>query len=296
MHSSEAVVSGEPFLSRLPLALLLGIALPAQALTFQTRMENVQWAVEGDKFECRLSQRVDGYGEAMFVRRAGERPVFELSALSNLMRPGPAQLYNDVPPWRPGSRAQLLGQGTIQDGPKALRLPYQQSGQMLAGLAQGLQPTIQRSSISDIGHQITVVISSVGYQQAWNDFQSCADGLLPMNIDQISRSAIGFPSGGANLDAEARQMLDVALEYINADPQVARIQLDGHSDNVGDRLSNRELSRQRMLAVQAYLTERGVDEALISTRFHGDRYPVASNGSAAGREKNRRVTLRLERE
>ncbi len=282
-------------MSRLPLFLLLGFTLPAQALTFQTRMENVQWTVEGDKFECRLSQRVDGYGEAMFVRRAGERPVFELSAWSNLMRPGPASLYNDAPPWRPDRRAQLLGQGTIHEGPRPLRLPFQQSGQMLAGLAQGLQPTIRRSSLSDAGHQIKVVVSSVGYQQAWIDFQACADGLLPMNIDQISRSAIGFPSGGATLDADARQMLDVALEYIKADPSVSRIQLDGHSDNVGDRLSNRELSRQRILSVQAYLVEHGVDEELISTRFHGDRYPVASNSSSAGRAKNRRVTLRLEK-
>lgn len=279
---------------RLPLALLLGIALPAQALTFQTRMENVQWAVSGDQFECRLSQQVDGYGEAMFVRRAGERPVFQLSAWSNLMRPGPAQLFNDAPPWRPGTAAQVLGSGTVSNGPTVLQLPYQQAGQMLAGLSAGLQPTIQRSSISDAG-QVTIVVSSIGYRQAWNEFQTCASGLLPMNIDQISRSAIGFPTGGAVLDVEARQMLDVALAYIEADPEISRIQLDGHSDNIGDRLSNRELSRQRVLAVQAYLTERGVDEALIGTRFHGERYPVVANNSAGGRAKNRRVTLRLEK-
>lgn len=283
-------------MSRLPLVFLLGIALPAQALTFQTRMENVAWAVTGDQFECRLSQRVDGYGEAMFVRRAGERPVFELSVWNNLMRPGPAQLFNDAPPWQPGTHAQVLGQGTVSSGSTALRLPYQQAGQMLAGLAQGLQPTIQRSSISDIGRQITVVVSSVGYQQAWDDFQACADGLLPMNIDQISRNAIGFSTGGAVLDTQAQQMLDVVLEYIKADPQVARIQLDGHSDNIGDRLSNRELSRQRVLSVQAYLVERGVDEELVNIRFHGDRYPVANNKTPTGRAKNRRVVLKLERE
>ncbi|TKA91006.1 flagellar protein MotY [Halopseudomonas bauzanensis] len=280
---------------RLFLALLLGIALPAQALTFQTRMENVEWTVDGDKFECRLSQKVDGYGEAMFVRRAGERPVFELSAWSNLMRPGPAQLFNDAPPWRPGTTAQVLGSGIINNGPTVLRLPYQQAGQMLAGLSAGLQPTIQRGSISDAG-QITVVVSSVGYRQAWDEFQVCASGLLPMNIDQISRSAIGFPSGGAELDPQARQMLDVALAYIEADSGVNRIQLDGHSDASGDRLRNRELSRQRVLAVQGYLVERGVDEELFINRFHGERYPVVANSSAEGRAKNRRVTLRLERE
>src|SRR5690606_41217362 len=63
-----------------------------------------------------------------------------------------------------------------------------------------------------------------------------------------------------------------------------------------DRLSNRELSRQRVLAVQAYLVERGVDKDMISIRFHGERYPVANNNTREGREKNRRVTLRLRSE
>ena len=280
---------------RLFLILLLALAAPAQALTFQTRMEKVQWTVAGDQFECRLSQQIDGYGEAMFLRRAGERPVFELSASSDLMRPGPAQVFNTAPPWRPELRPQVVGAGTVASGTKALQLPYQQAGQMLAGLSAGLQPTIQRSSLSDAG-PITVVVSSVGYRQAWDEFQTCASGLLPMNIEQVSRSAIGFPSGGVELDPQAQRMLEVALAYIEADPAVSRIQLDGHSDNVGDRLRNRELSRQRVLAVQAYLAERGVDPAMITTRFHGERYPVAANNSAAGRAKNRRVTLRLERE
>src|SRR5690606_14286763 len=258
-------------------------------------MEKVQWTVAGDQFECRLSQQIDGYGEAMFVRRAGERPVFELSAWSDLMRPGPAQVFNVAPPWRPELRPQVVGAGTVASGTKALQLPYQQAGQMLAGLSAGLQPTIQRSSLSDAG-PITVVVSSVGYRQAWDEFQTCASGLLPMNIEQISRSAIGFPSGGAGLDARARQMLDAALAYIEADPEVSRILLDGHSDASGDRLLNRELSRQRVLAVQGYLVERGVDEELFVNRFHGERYPVVANSSAEGRAKNRRVTLRLERE
>jgi len=280
---------------RLYLSLLLGVVLPSQALTFQTRIEDVEWAVEGDKFECRLSQTVSGYGEAMFVRRAGERPVFQLTAWSNLMQPGQAQLYNDVPPWRTNSRARILGVATIQDGPVVMNLPYQQSGQMLAGLAEGLHPTIQRAGWANAPDSVRVVVSSIGYKQAWLDFQQCISGLLPMNIDQISASAISFASGGVTLSQQARSMLDVVLAYMEADPEIKTIELDGHSDNVGDRLTNRELSRQRALVVQAYLVERGIDAEKFTLRFHGDRYPVASNKSADGRAKNRRVALRLEK-
>lgn len=278
---------------RLLCTLLLGITLPVHALTFQTRMENVAWTVEGDQFECRLSQKVEGYGEAIFVRRAGEYPVFELSASNNLMRPGPAWLSNNPPPWRPGTAGAGLGQGMIEQGSTALRLPYQQAAQMLAGLAQGLHPTIERGSISDAAQPVRVVVSSVGYRHAWEEYQHCMVGLLPMNRDQLSRTPIGFPSGGAVLDAEARRLLDVVLAYLEADPGITGIELDGHSDNVGDRLANRELSRQRALAVQDYLQRHGAAEELFTLRFHGERYPIAGNNTATGRAANRRVVLRL---
>jgi sodium-type flagellar protein MotY len=280
---------------RLSLLLLSAVALPAQALTFQTRMEDVAWSIEGDKFECRLSQTVSGYGEAIFVRRAGERPVFQLKAWSNLMQPGPAQLYNDTPPWRPGSRSQTLGSANVLEGPIVMRVPDQQAGQMLAGLAEGLHPTIQRASWANSATPVRVVVSSVGYQKAWQEFQDCSTRLLPMNIDQISRTAISFASGGTVLSPGASAMLDVVLEYLNADPSIGNIQLDGHSDNVGDRLTNRELSRQRVLTVQRYLVERGIAEERFTLRFHGDRYPVASNATEDGRARNRRVMLKLDR-
>lgn len=72
------------------LALLtLFASLPAGALTFQTRMENIAWKVEGDQFECRLSQPIEGFGSGTFVRRAGEQPVFQLRSDSNVLVPAP---------------------------------------------------------------------------------------------------------------------------------------------------------------------------------------------------------------
>ncbi|TVP93055.1 MAG: OmpA family protein [Pseudomonadaceae bacterium] len=275
--------------------LICSLTLPAQALTFQTRMEDVQWAVEGDKFACRLAQTVSGYGEAVFVRRAGERPVFELNAWSNLLRPGRVHVYNQPPQWRPDGRSQALGHAQAADNEPVLRLPQQQAAQMLAGLAQGMQPTILGDSWANATQPLQVVVSNVGYGAAWSEFQECVTGLLPMNFDQASNTSISFATGGSRLTSEARSVLDTVLVYLQADQDISRIQLDGHSDNVGNRLDNRELSRQRVLAVRDYLVEQGIDDELFSLRFHGERYPVASNQSAQGRAANRRVTLQLEK-
>ena len=72
--------------------LSLFASVPAMALTFQTRLENVEWKVEGDKFECRLIQPIDGFGSGQFVRRAGEQPVFQLRSDSNVLGAGSARL------------------------------------------------------------------------------------------------------------------------------------------------------------------------------------------------------------
>ncbi|HAW24872.1 MAG TPA: hypothetical protein DCX38_16230, partial [Pseudomonas sp.] len=88
---------------------------------------------------------------------------------------------------------------------------------------------------------------------------------------------------------------DIILQFLKADPSVNRIQLDGHSDNSGNRLTNRDLSRRRALAVEEYLIGNGVPKEQITLRFHGERYPIVPNSSEANRAKNRRVTMRLER-
>ena len=98
------------------------------------------------------------------------------------------------------------------------------------------------------------------------------------------------------VDALAQAKLDIILQFLKADPTVNRINLDGHSDNSGNRLSNRDLSRRRALAVMEYLKANGVPETQITLRFHGERYPLVPNNSEANRAKNRRVSLQLERE
>lgn len=85
------------------------------------------------------------------------------------------------------------------------------------------------------------------------------------------------------------------LAYLKADPTVNHIELDGHSDNSGNRLTNRDLSRRRALAVMDYLKANGVPEEQITLRFHGERYPLAANTNNANRARNRRVNVHLER-
>jgi hypothetical protein len=105
---------------------------------------------------------------------------------------------------------------------------------------------------------------------------------------------IGFPGGGIDLDAGAKARLQVMLEFMKADPTVNHIELDGHSDNSGNRLTNRDLSRARAgggRVLQGQWHRRIADHRALPWRA----LPLVPNNNAANRAKNRRVSVKLAR-
>ncbi|MEX5342269.1 OmpA family protein [Pseudomonas sp. I2] len=269
-------------------------SLPAGALTFQTRVENIAWTVEGDQFECRLVQPIDGFGSGEFVRRAGEQAVFQLRSHSNVLGAGSATLLAAAAPWQPGRGDINLGAVRLGRSGVLLSSSQGQASRLINGLLDG-RSTVVRNYTGEGGRPMEVRVLPVSFAKAYSDYQLCVGKLLPMNFDQIRQTQVGFPSAGIDLDSAARARLDVILDYLKADPSVNHIELDGHSDNSGNRLTNRDTSRRRALAVADYLKAHGVPDEQISVRFHGERYPLVKNNSAANRARNRRVNITLDR-
>jgi len=103
-----------------------------------------------------------------------------------------------------------------------------------------------------------------------------------------------FESGHAGVKVSAYQTIKKMKKIIKKYP-ASKILITGHTDNVppakGDR-DNFQLSKARADAVKFYLVNMmGIKEDRIETEGDGDMYPVASNGTARGREKNRRVEI-----
>ncbi|MBC3385252.1 OmpA family protein [Pseudomonas sp. SWRI12] len=276
------------------LALLSVFAsLPAMALTFQTRLESIEWTVEGDKFECRLSQPITDFGSGEFVRKAGEQATFRLKAYNPMLGGGSATLLAAAAPWQPGRGDINLGSVRIGSGDVLFDSSQVQAGRLISGLMEGRSPVVRRNT--EDGRVSEVRLLPVRFNKAFNDYQGCVAKLLPKNFEQIKQTQIGFPGEGIELDARAKAQLQVMLDFIKADPSVNHVELDGHSDNSGNRLTNRELSRRRALAVQDFFKANGFQESQFTVRFHGERYPLVANTNAANRAKNRRVVVKLER-
>ncbi|MFL1525356.1 flagellar protein MotY [Pseudomonas sp. O230] len=276
------------------LALLSVFAsLPAMALTFQTRLESIEWTVEGDKFECRLTQPITDFGSGEFVRRAGEQATFRLKAYNSMVGGGSATLLAAAAPWQPGRGDINLGSVQIGSGNVLFNSSQVQAGRLISGLMDGRSPVVRH--YSGDGRVSEVRLLPVKFSKAFNDYQGCVAKLLPKNFEQVKQTQIGFPGDGLDLDAQAKAQLQVMLEFMKADPTVNHIELDGHSDNSGNRLTNRDLSRRRALAVMEFFKANGFQESQITVRFHGERYPLAPNTNSANRAKNRRVNVQLAR-
>jgi outer membrane protein OmpA-like peptidoglycan-associated protein len=70
-----------------------------------------------------------------------------------------------------------------------------------------------------------------------------------------------------------------------------RLEIDGHTDNVGSENYNEKLSERRAEAVRNFLAQQGVADASMTVRGFGPNQPVAANTTPLGRQQNRRVEL-----
>jgi outer membrane protein OmpA-like peptidoglycan-associated protein len=116
------------------------------------------------------------------------------------------------------------------------------------------------------------------------DTRETARGLI------INLSDVLFDTGSATLKAGAREKL-ARVSGILVSQQGLRLEVEGHTDNVGSDASNQQLSERRAQSVRTYLVEQRIVAATVGTAGFGEGQPVATNDTASGRQQNRRVEL-----
>jgi len=142
-----------------------------------------------------------------------------------------------------------------------------------------------RSSVSELGrHNKT----AARRQQALGEMGArySKRGL----IVTFGESELSFAPGQATATSDSIGSLDAIATFLNDFPGRGLL-IEGHTDGRGSETSNQQLSEQRAASVLTALVERGVGRERIRAAGLGESRPVASNGSAEGRRKNRRVEL-----
>jgi outer membrane protein OmpA-like peptidoglycan-associated protein len=106
----------------------------------------------------------------------------------------------------------------------------------------------------------------------------------------VNLSDVLFDTAKFSLRPEAREKLAKVAGIVSGHPGL-RLDVEGHTDNVGGDDYNQQLSEQRGSAVRDYLTQQGMQQGSVSTKGFGKTQPIATNDTAAGRQQNRRVEL-----
>ncbi len=106
----------------------------------------------------------------------------------------------------------------------------------------------------------------------------------------VNMSDVLFDTGKYTLKPGAREKLAKISGIVLAHPGL-NLQVEGHTDSVGSAEFNQSLSEQRASAVRDFLLQQGLPESSVTSRGFGKTQPVASNDTAEGRAKNRRVEL-----
>lgn len=132
-----------------------------------------------------------------------------------------------------------------------------------------------------------------------NDFQDddgCPDVLPKVDIEKetVQVSPIYFDLGTANLRPASQENLRLLAGLLHAhEHQILKLSIIGHTDNRGPEKYNEELSADRARAVHDFLRSQGVDYRRLWYYGMGEKVPVASNKTKAGRAKNRRVEFKI---
>lgn len=102
-----------------------------------------------------------------------------------------------------------------------------------------------------------------------------------------------FATDSSSLETGANDNLDKLVAFLKQYSE-RDVQIEGHTDNVGDASYNQRLSLQRAESVRDYLTQHGIAPSRLQVAGLGLQRPVANNDSSVGRQRNRRVEVIIE--
>jgi outer membrane protein OmpA-like peptidoglycan-associated protein len=103
---------------------------------------------------------------------------------------------------------------------------------------------------------------------------------------------IFFESNSFELKPESTVELGKVLQFINQNPNI-KIEISGHTDNVGNDVLNQKLSENRAISVVNYFISKGVPSSRITSKGYGKTQPIADNKTEEGKAMNRRTEFKI---
>ncbi len=117
-----------------------------------------------------------------------------------------------------------------------------------------------------------------------------ADAIRSKGRVSFNDNDVHFATDSASLAGDSQAVLDQTAQALQTNGDW-KMRIVGHTDSTGTTAGNEQLASERAVTVMKYLVGHGVDKGRLALEEKGQRQPVATNSSDAGRAENRRVEL-----
>jgi outer membrane protein OmpA-like peptidoglycan-associated protein len=281
-------------------SILISLVEVAYSENFKAPMDASSWKTSTSKLECRLSHNIPGFGHATFSQASHQHQHFILESTLGRLSTGNAKLEAYPPFWKHHQRIKLA-QLPVSVGKHPIKITNNTAYELLQSLELGNTPAfiISPANAAPKGNNLQhdkVALSPVGFQKPYKEYLQCLAQLIPDSYEQLKETVLHFESGSAILSREAEARLKEVAAFVRADGKIRKIAIQGYTDSKGNYQANAYLGNQRMWAVKDFFVlTNGISPELFSLKDFGDKVPVASNKTAEGRAKNRRVVIKLYR-
>lgn len=269
------------------LGLWLTLALPDTAPQYTPAMDQSQWHISGDQFQCRMVQDLGAMGTLAFSKEPARAIEMQLTMHAAHLELQDVQGHVVTAGWHPEQVAPA-----VKFSPTFINAKVARFIEQVPLVLQQLQQGYWLQLVLDMpGQEITLTVPNIKPNQAMASFQNCIDDLLPLSWAQAREFQLFFPLHERQPSADDSAYLKTLAAYIQQDTAVKKVLIDGYTDDMGTSIANRVMSEERADEVASRLIEFGVSKSKLEIRAHGNRYP-ASAGSKA-QSHNRRVLVRL---
>lgn len=269
--------------------------LVAKERRYLAPMEESRWQMTTEtRIHCEMEHEIPRFGKAIFYQSAGRELQLKVVTHQRFKSGIHVDFRSQSPNWKSSFTDMQIASLSTADSDTLLRVGTRTAKYAYLELHDGYHPGFYLMPNKDLADPTVVMMSTVRFRSVEPEFERCLSNLHFENYEDVRVSSIHFDHDEEfPILQEEDTAFERMLDYMQVDPAIREVVISGHADKSGAICYNDTLSSRRAWYVYDLLVTKGIDPAMITLDYYGERRPLMKGSSEAALAANRRVTVEL---